>query len=438
MNDPQVLVQSIPWAFLVFSLALGCVLGFLLGRESLRRRMEQDARERESAQQELARLKTQADERERRVEELKQTLEDSKSKLVEAFKATGADVLRQNAQVFMETAREQLVAQSKLSSQELEARQKAIDLSIKPLAEQLQKQERLVLELNLKREGDSKTLSAQVQSLIELQNQARDAALALSSAMRDHRQRGRWGEVALRNVAELAGLTAGIDFFEQEHVSAEDSSLRPDMVVRLPNQRVIPVDSKVPLSAYLDSMDPARTDAEREVLRASHAQALRTHVRALARKDYARNLDGEIEFTILFVPVESAFTAAFEADPALFPDALEKKVIVATPSTLLALLRTVALHWKSAHLAENAEKIGREAGEFLSRMSTFIGHFSALGEKLDASVKAYNKALGSVESRLQPSVTRIAALLSADSPDLPEALVESPRGIKERVDPRAE
>jgi len=422
MNESQVVVQSIPWGLLIGALGLGCVLGVLLGRESLRRRMEQESRERELAQQELSRLQTQASERENRVEELKQTLEDSRQKLVEAFKATGADVLRLNAQTFMQAAREQFQAQN--------------ELTLKPLTEQLHKQEKLVQELNLKREGDSKTLSAQVQSLLELQSQARDAALALSSAMRDHRQRGRWGEVALKNVAELAGLTAGIDFFEQEQISdGEGASLRPDMIVRLPNARIIPVDSKVPLSAYLDSMDPARQDAERDALRAAHAQALRTHVRALARKEYARNLEGEIEFTILFVPVESAFTAAFEADPSLFPDALEKKVIVATPSTLLALLRTVALHWKSARLAENAEKIGREATEFLSRMSVFIGHFSALGEKLDSSVKAYNKALGSVESRLQPSVTRIAGLLSAATPELPEALAEAPRSLKERTEP---
>jgi DNA recombination protein RmuC len=408
--------------------------GLASERDTAREDALAQSREREQAQQELMQLRTQAFEREKRVEELKQGFEDSRAKLLDAFKATGVDVLKQNAQTFLEAAKEQLFSQNRLSQQDLEARQKAIDLSLKPLQEQLSKQEQLVNELNLKREGDSKALSEQVKSLLQLQGQARDAALALSSAMRDHRQRGRWGEVALKNVAELAGLTAGIDFFEQEQISTEEGVQRPDMVVRLPNGRVIPVDSKVPLTAYLDSLEPARADGEREALRLAHAQALRTHVRALARRDYAKNLDGEIELTILFVPVESAFTAAFEADPSLFPEALEKKVIVATPSTLLALLRTVALHWKSARLAENAEKIGREAGEFLSRMGVFLGHFSAMGEKLDASVKAYNKALGSVESRLQPSVARIAGLLSQAAPETPEEITEQARGMKSNSD----
>jgi DNA recombination protein RmuC len=382
---------------------------------------------RENLLQELTQLRTQIVEREQRVEELRKMHEEAKATLLDAFKSTGVDVLKQNAQTFIETAREQLSSQTKLSQQDLEARQKAIEASLKPLADQLARQEALVKELDLKREGDSKSIGEQVKSLLELQAQARDAAMALSSAMRDHRQRGRWGEVALRNVAELAGLAPGIDFTEQEHIETEDSRSRPDMVVRLPNQRVIPIDSKVPLSSYLESLDPMKTDADRARLRGLHAEALRTQVRQLAKREYAKNLDGEVELTILFVPVESAFTAAFETDPSIFPDALEKKVIVATPSTLLALLRTVALHWKSARLAENAEKIGREATEFLSRLGVFLNHFSSVGEKLDASVKAYNKALASAESRLQPSVTRIAGLLGQPAQEFPEALSESPR-----------
>jgi DNA recombination protein RmuC len=223
-------------------------------------------------------------EREKSITELKASIEQSKVALTETFKATGADVLKLTAESLLKQAKDQFEGQHKLSQQDLEARQKAIDTALVPLREQLEKNEKLTKDLGEKREGDVKMLGEQLKQIADLQQKASSAAQTLSSALRDNRQRGRWGEVSLRNIAELAGLVDNVDFSEQSSVqSGEGERLRPDMTVRLPGGRFVPIDAKVPMSAYLDSLDPALSDAERADRRWKHAQALRTHVRAHLR-----------------------------------------------------------------------------------------------------------------------------------------------------------
>ena len=408
--------------------------------ESERARVEQESALRARTQQELRAieersaereesLKRQLAEREKSINDLRQTIEQARTSLTETFKAAGADVMRTTTETLIQQARQQFEGQQKLSQLDLEARQKAIDATLVPLREQLAKQEELVKQLGEKREGDAKSLGEQLKQIAELQQKASSAAQMLAGAMRDNRQRGQWGEVALRSVVEMAGLTAGIHFTEQESLDGDAGRLRPDMIVRLPSERFIAVDSKVPLSGYMQSIEPDITDAARADFRRQHADALRSHVRTLHSRGYAAAVAGEVEFTVLFIPIESAFTAAFETDPSIHEEAMRKKVLVVTPSTLLALLRTVAMHWSNARLAENAAKIGDEAKELVKRIGIFVKHLNGVGEKLGAANEAYNSALSSFERRLIPSVNRVAQLSAVEDVELGDAIDETPRRL---------
>jgi DNA recombination protein RmuC len=364
--------------------------------------------------------------REKAFTELKQSLDQARATLADAFKATGADVLRAAAESMMKQAKEQFEGQHKLSQQDLEARQKAIDAALVPLKEQLAKNEQLVKELAEKREGDSKALGEQLKQIADLQQKASAAAQSLSSAMRDNRQRGRWGEVGLRNVVEWAGLGEHVDFTEQTSLEGDEGArLRPDMVVHLPGNRFIPIDAKVPMNAYFDAIDPSLPDAERARRREMHASAVRGHMRTLVSRDYAREnskaFGTTAEITVMFVPVESALVAALEADPALFNDALNAKVVITTPSTLLALLRTCALQWAQARLNDNARKIGDLARQLLERVGTFAEHLQKVGKGLDSASKGYNEAIASFNTRLLPAV-RSTAEASAGVEQAPEEL----------------
>ena len=396
---------------------------------SERAKAEQESALRAKTQQELRANEERITASEKALAETRRTIDESKIALTEAFKATGADVLKATAESLIKQAKEQFEGHSKLSQQDLESRQKAIDLTLTPLKEQLVKQEVLMKSLGERREGDAKMLGEQLKQIADLQVSASNAAQLLTSAMRDNRQRGQWGEVALRTVVEMAGLTAGVHFTEQQSVEGEEGRLRPDMIVRLPGVRCIAIDSKVPLNAYLESINPTITDAARKDFRVAHANALRTHVRALSAKEYAKAIDGDVEFTLLFIPIESAFTAAFETDPSIHPEAMQKKVLVVTPSTLLALLRTVAMHWSNAKLAENAEAIGKEAKKLAYCIGLFVEHINSVSGKLTGVNKSFNEAVGSFERRLVPSAKRLANLVAAEEVELDDTIVATPRVI---------
>ena len=399
---------------------------------TLRSRTQQELRateerisERESAMQKLLA------EREKSIVELKASIEQSRASLTETFKATGADVLKQTAEQLLRQAKEQYESHHKLSAQELEARQKAIDATLAPLKEQLAKNEQLVKELGEKREGDVRKLGEQLTQIADLQQKASSAAQALSSALRDNRQRGQWGEVALRNIAEMAGLVDNVDFEEQSSAADDEGNrLRPDMKVRLPGGRFVPIDAKVPMKAYLDSLDPALSDAERAARRAAHAQALRSHVRSLASREYARAMGEGVEITVLFVPLESGLIAALEEDDTIYREALDLRVIICTSSTLLALLRTCALQWQQAKLNENARKIGESAKELLVRIGTFAEHLEKVGKGLEGATKGYNSAVASFNSRLLPGA-RDTAELAGDLNSVPDELEPANTALRE-------
>jgi DNA recombination protein RmuC len=370
-------------------------------------------------------------ERERALAELRATFEQSKSALTDAFKATGSDVLKQTAETLLKQAKDQFEGHKQLSQQDLDERKKAIDAVVTPLKEQLAKHEQLVKDLSEKREGDSKSLGEKLKQIAELQQQASTAAQALSSALRDNRQRGQWGEVSLRNIAEMAGLVDNVDFSEQSTVSGADGArLRPDMTVRLPGGRFVPIDAKVPMNAYLDSLDASLSDADRAARRVAHAQALRAHVRALSSRDYAKALGDGVEITVLFVPLESGLIAALEADATIYEEALQSRVIICTSSTLLALLRTCALQWQQAKLNENARRIGDSAKELLLRIGTFAEHLERVGKGLESATKGYNAAVASFNSRLLPGA-RDTAELAGDVRIVPEEMEPANTALRE-------
>jgi DNA recombination protein RmuC len=379
--------------------------------EAERQRAARESEDRAAAQQELRVAEERLAERTKALDAQQALVEQSKVALTDAFKATGADVLNSAAATLLKQAREQFDSHKQLSQQDLEARQQAIDATLAPLRDQIQRSEQLLREMNEKREGDSKTLGEQLKQIADLQQKASTAAHTLSTALRDNRQRGRWGEHSLKNIAELAGLSGHVDFSEQTEVQGDEGErLRPDMTVRLPGGRFVPIDAKVPMSAYLDSLDVTLSDNERQQRRAAHAQALRTHVRALVSRDYARALGGGVEITVLFVPLESGLHAALEEDPSVFQEALEKRVIIATGSTLLAVLRTCALQWQQATLNENARLIGDSAKELLGRITKFAEHLDNMGSNLENAVKHYNSAVRSYNTRLLPSARDTAEL----------------------------
>ena len=253
----------------------------------------------------------------------------------------------------------------------------------------------------------------------------------LTSALRGSSQaRGRWGEMALRNVAEMAGMTQHCDFSEQE-VTGDGS--RPDMVVRLPEGGFIPVDAKAPLAAYHDAVEAEDPDLERKLLK-QHADDLRHHVRTLARRDYASSLAGRIDFTVLFLPGEHFLSAALQQRSGLHEEAMRERILIATPATLLALLRTVGTYWQQQAVAENAEKIWDAARDFHARVLVFQEHLGKVGKGLEAARKAYNQAVGSYERKLLPAGRRIEELQAGDRS---KGVLEPPKQIEDAVRPLA-
>ena len=342
---------------------------------------------------------------------LQQSIDDARKSINDQFAATGAEVLRRVTEQWMLQASEKFASQQKLGQSELDARKQQIDDLFKPLREQLTKHENLTRELDLKRERDSQSVKENLATISDLQQSAINAANTLKGALSNSRQRGRWGEIALQNIVTMSGLSAHVDFVEQASTADESGArLIPDLKVRLPGGRFVPVDSKVPMEAYLTSLREDLTDEERERHRAAHAKALRSHVKMLASKEYAKALGGGSEVTLLFVPYESSLIAAFEVDGSIYNEALDAGVIVCTPATLLAVLRTCATYWQQASVNENARKIGHEAKELHDRIVKFASDLRNLGTKLTEATKIYNTAVGSFNGRLLPKARDTAKL----------------------------
>ena len=360
--------------------------------------------------------------------ELRTTVEESRRALTDVFKLTGADVLKATTETFMAQAKQQFESQSQLSQQDLESRQKAFDATLTPFKDQIVKQEKLINDLDLKRGSDASAFTAQFKQIADLQLKASDSAQRLASVMRDNRQRGKWGEIQLENILELAGMKLHIDYNKQASVQGEEGRVIPDVTINLPGKRVVPIDVKVPMDAYCDSLNPEKTDSERAERRIAHPNAVRSHVRTLVSRDYARAVGADIEMTIMFVPVESALSVALEIDGGLFEYALKNGIIITTPSTLLALLRICALQWKQADVTEDAKEIVKNAKDLLDRIITFADHLKSVGEGIAVASDAFNKSVGSFNTRLLPGAKALDKLSS--EVQLKQVLVELRTDIK--------
>lgn len=339
--------------------------------------------------------------------------------LRETFNSVAGESLRANNELFLQLARESLGRDQAIAQGALKEREVAISQLIEPLRTALEKTEQQVQALERERRDAFTTLRVQIDSLAGGHAQLQRETRNLVTALRRPEVRGRWGEMTLRRVVELAGLTAHCDFTEQMSVVSEDRMMRPDLVVHMPDSRDLVVDVKTPLDAYLEAIE-AQTEPEKQAALKRHAQQVEARVRQLGSKSYWAQFEHSPQFAVLFLPGDQFFAAAMVERPDLIDTAISQSVIIATPSTLIALLKTVALGWRQSAVAQNAAEIRELGQELYKRLGTFGSHLQRVGQRLNAAVEAYNSSVGSLERQVLPKARRFTELGVTASEPLPE------------------
>jgi DNA recombination protein RmuC len=348
-------------------------------------------------------------------------LEHFQEKLPDLFRSVSLKVMQANNKAFMDLAGTTMSKYFSAAANDLESRQKTISTIVKPVNEALDRYDQQIRELERAREKAYGGLLQQVQSLAESQNALQRETGKLTSALSKPHVRGRWGELTLKRVAELAGMQDHCDFIEQASVNAGDGLMRPDMIIQLPAGRNIVVDSKVPLAAYLEAQAAGSTD-ERETLMENHVRHVQTHIRQLSKKAYWTQFQPTPEFVVLFIPGENFFSAALARDPNLIEFGAAHQIILATPTTLISLLKTIDMGWRQEALAENAKVVSALGSDLYQRLAVMTGHFKNLGRDLERATESYNKMLGSYERRVLATARKFNGLgltLKSDTP-LPE------------------
>jgi DNA recombination protein RmuC len=414
---------SFDLATFVLALALGLVVGGAIawamagqraraesGIASERLRVESSAR---------AALAARLEEQQKALLAERALLRETERRLWDTFKALSADALQASSTSFLQLAGQALERYQEGARGDLERRQQAIGEMVGPVREALGRFEAQVGAMEQARAGAYSELREQVRTMGEAQGLLRTEASNLVRALRAPQVRGRWGEVQLKRVVELAGMAEHCDFTEQHTVDTDEGRFRPDLVVRLPGGRTVVVDAKAPLSAYLEAVETT-DETRRAAFLVDHARQVREHVMALSRKSYWEQLRPTPEFVILFLPGESFFSAALEQDRDLIEAGAERRVILATPTTLISLLKAVSYGWKQETVAANTERVAEMGRELHKRVADLAGHVVRLGRHLASSVESYNAFVGSLESRVLPTARRFRELEAAGAEIVPE------------------
>jgi len=373
---------------------------------------------------------TRLEEAQKNIEEQKALLEAMKTEMTDTFNALSKSALESSNKSFLTLASERLGAIVEETKGKLGEHKASMDGMITPLHEMLKKYDEQIKAIEESRHKAYGSLEEQLRSLVSTQENLQKETSNLVSALRKPQVRGRWGEMQLRRVAELSGMSMHCDFTEQQSADTEKGKIRPDMVVHLPMDRDIVVDSKVALDAYLDAI-AAQTDDEKKMKMEKHAQQVRTHMNKLGSKEYWNQFKQSPEFVVLFIPGESFLSSALETDGTLIEDGIQKKVIIATPTTFIALLRAIAYGWRQEQITKNAQQISDLAKELYERISTMAKYFAEMGTALEKSTAAYNKIIGSMESRILPSVRKFRELGVSGAEEIPalEQIDQTPRNL---------